>query len=407
MSTTDGNARLARADSTRTEVLALLGRRGPMSRAQMARELELSPGAIGLVTRRLIDQGLVEALDADGATHHSGQGRPGQLLGLVGTAGRAIGAKVAADRLTLVDMRLDGEVVRSGIEPFDATAPLAVAQLASRLQAFARQESVPLLGVGVCVPGMVDRPDLGNVEVPALGWSELALGRHLGGALGVPILVENGVKALAFAESLYGLGRSHRTFSLVTIGRGIGFAHVADGLVQRGAYGRAGEIGHCVVDPRGPRCWCGRTGCLEAFAGQDGLVAAARRKGAIGPRGSVETIARAAARGDAGALTVFADAARRLGRFIAATVATLDPEVLLVAGEGSAHWRYWEPAFLSELRSCAPDWSGAIRVEVDSWEDTSWAQGAAAIVLATPFDQRPAAGGLRHQVLARLVDESA
>ena len=94
-------------DLTRMAVLALLGRSGPASRATIARELELSPPTVSQVTRRLIQQGVLQPLEYE----PSEGGRPGQLLGLVSTAGRAIGVKLTADHLVLVDVRLDGQVV--------------------------------------------------------------------------------------------------------------------------------------------------------------------------------------------------------------------------------------------------------------------------------------------------------
>ena len=97
-------------DLTRTAVLTLLGLRGPISRADMARELDVSPATVTQVTKRLIDQGVLEALDYA----PSSGGRPGQRLGLVGTAGRAVGVKVAADHVAIVDMRLDGQVLPHG-----------------------------------------------------------------------------------------------------------------------------------------------------------------------------------------------------------------------------------------------------------------------------------------------------
>src|ERR1039458_4895761 len=68
-----------------------------------------------------------------------------------------------------------------------------------------------LLGVGVCVPGVVARPDVGDVDADVLGWSGMPLGRDLRRAMGVPVLIENDVKAFAVAQRLYGVGRSRRS----------------------------------------------------------------------------------------------------------------------------------------------------------------------------------------------------
>ena len=215
---------------TRMAVLALLGQRGPASRATIARELDLSPPTVSQVTRRLIQQGVLEPLEYE----PSEGGRPGQLLGLVSTAGRAVGVKLAADHLVLVDVRLDGQVVSTRTEPYDAMADDAIERLVGSVRSFAKGRFSGLLGIGVGVPGVVERPDIGDVDAAVLGWSAMPLGRHLRKAIGIPVLIENDVKALAVAERLYGRGRTRGSFVVITIGRGVGFACVADGTLQRG-----------------------------------------------------------------------------------------------------------------------------------------------------------------------------
>lgn len=392
---------VAGRDLTRTAVLALLGRAGPASRADIARELGLSPATVTQVTRRLIEQGMLEVLDYA----PSNGGRPGQLLGLVGNAARAVGVKVAADHLVIVDVRLDGEVLTGQTLPFDALAPDAISRLATALQPVTlRADDSPLLGVGIGVPGIVDRPDEGTVDAAVLGWSGSSLGRHLRGALGLPVLVENDVKALAVAEILYGPGRTLADFLVVTIGRGVGLAVVADRAVYRGARGGAGELGHIVADPDGPRCACGKRGCLEAFIGGEALVGRARSAGVLSETEGEQRLAMLADDGDAAARAIYADAGQRLASAAGTLITVLDPEMVIIAGEGTAAWSHWEPAFraglAAQLRS-----SQEIPIQVDPWDDTSWAQGAAALVLATPFDLEGFAGQQAGPVLARLTEE--
>jgi predicted NBD/HSP70 family sugar kinase len=380
------------------EVLAFLGRQGPASRATIARELDLSPATVSQAARRLIAQGVVEPL----YFAPSEGGRPGQLLGVVSEAGRAVGVKLAADHIFLVDARLDGQVQATKTEPFNAVAPDAVERLVVSVRGFLRAGRAQLLGVGVCVPGVVGRPDVGVVNAEVLGWAGMPLGSLLRKKVGVPVLIENDVKALAVAERLFGRGRKKANFVVLTVGRGVGFASVAGGVLQRGSDGGAGEIAHVIVAPNGPPCACGQRGCLEAYVGAGGLVVTAREAGVLERGEGLRHLTERAERGDQRARQIFARAAQRLAQAVAPAIAALNPEAILLAGEGTASWQHWDSSFRTVLARRLPHWMRGVPIEVVEWDDTNWARGAAALVLATPFDRHSVAGDQRHQVLARL-----
>jgi predicted NBD/HSP70 family sugar kinase len=204
---------------------------------------------------------------------------------------------------------------------------------------------------------------------------------------------------------LYGHGREVRDFLVLTIGRGVGLSIVTDGTVYRGGSGGAGEIGHFPIEADGPECGCGRRGCLEARIGEDGLVRWARERGVLGPRQSFRALVAAADAGRPDALDLFADAGRLLGQAVAGVANVLDPERIVVLGEGTAHWIHWDGGFRAEFdarRLHRPEPTGVI---VDSWDDRSWAQGAAALVLAAPFDVDGSGGTQAELVVARLHGE--
>lgn len=391
---TDG---LAAGDETRMAVLALLSR-GPASRAAIARELDLSPATVSQITKRLLRQGVVglrELVPSEG-------GRPGQLLGIVGGAAHAIGVKLAADHLVLVDVGLDGQMVATSTARYNALAPDAIPRLVAEVESFLGRGVGRLLGVGIGVPGLVQRPDIGEVEAAVLGWSKLPVGDYLRKALGAPVLVENDVKALAVAEHLYGRGRERKSFVVVTIGRGVGFASFADGVLRRGVHGGAGELAHVVIVPDGATCACGAKGCLEAYVGARGLVTAARAEHVLGPREGLGRLRMLADAGSEQAQQIYALAAERLATAIAGPVAAIDPDVVFVAGEGTSAWSHWDQPFRRTLKRLLPSPIRDVAVEVDEWDESNWAHGAAAIVLATPFDPRALAGRQRIEVLARL-----
>lgn len=391
-----GTRQSARGDLVPSAILGLLGTRGPTSRADVARALDVSPATITQLTKDLIARGLVVELN-----HSPSQGgRPARLLGLVESAVGAIGVKVTADHVAVVDVALDGTVRSSAVHPFDPDAPDAIDTLGHILAAAAAAHEGHLLGIGVGIPGAVDAQASGVVEAPTLGWSDAHVGAVLRSTLGVPVLVENDVNTLAVAERLYGLGREHRTYVVVTIGRGIGCGIVIDGAVYRGAGGGAGEIGHVPMATDGPRCGCGNTGCLEAYIGDDALLRSARAAGVVAP--TTAHLQRLADEGDAAAREVYRTAGAMLGRGLAGVVHTIDPEVVVLLGEGIGAWRHWEPGFEPSFRGHLMPARRGVPFVVEPWDEDKWALGAAALVLATPFDATGAAGDQGRLVRERL-----
>lgn len=400
----------ARADVTRSAVLAHIGAHGPTSRADLARELGVSPALITQHTRQLIADGLLQEL-----SHSPSQGgRPARLLGLVADAGRAIGVKVVADHVAMVESGIDGTVIRSATEPFDASAGTAITHLADLLAAFIARGAAgaPLLGVGVGVPGTVDEQGVGTVDSTQLGWQRVPVGEVLRRELALPVLVENNVNALAMAEALHGQARGHDNVLVVTIGTGVGAGILADGDLLRGRGGGVGELGHLPVAEDGPACSCGSRGCLETLVGERALVGQAREAGLIGPKAGIAALRSLADEGDPAAQQLFSAAGHILGRALAGTINMIDPEIVIILGEGVDAWRHWSFGFEPALRTTVLPRHRAIPVAVETWQDDRWAQGAASLVLATPFDAQGHSGEQGRLVrerltLGRLVDEDA
>ncbi|AYY12048.1 ROK family transcriptional regulator [Actinobacteria bacterium YIM 96077] len=389
----------ARGDLVPSAILGLLGTRGPTSRAEIARSLDINPATVTQVTKGLIARGLVTELDQV----RSQGGRPARLLGLVRSAGGALGAKVTADHVAVVDVELDGSVRSSVSYPFDPDSPTALDQLADILGAAVDDHGERnLLGIGVGIPGSVDEQAVGIVSAPTLGWTDAHVGPILRSTLGVPVLVENDVNTLAVAERLYGVGRSHSSYLVVTIGRGIGCGLVVDGAVYRGAGGGAGEIGHIPITVDGPLCGCGSYGCLEAHIGDAALVRRALESGIVGPRGTSRGLLQAAEDGTEAARQIYAEAGELLGRALAGIVHTVDPEMIIILGEGIEAWQYWEPGFEAAFRRHLIPARRGLTYVVEPWAEDKWALGAAALVLASPFDVLGTSGDQGRLVRERL-----
>ncbi|MEZ0109523.1 putative NBD/HSP70 family sugar kinase [Catenulispora sp. EB89] len=372
-------------DMTRTAVLALLARRGPLSRAQIAELLDLSPATITQGTRRLLAEGL---LVEEAPRPSQGGGRPSIPLALVPESAHTIGIQVAHEHVTGVTCRLDAEVVHSFRHTFDPAAPDALQTLITLIRTEideARHRGLPLAGVGVAVPGIVD-PETGTLRMSVrLGWNGLPLAARLREALGVPVFVDNDISAVTAAERLYGPGADEADFLLAAIGQGIGLGMVLDGAPYRGALGAAGEFGHMPVQPDGPVCVCGNRGCLESLVSTEALLRRAHDAGILPAASDLDDLGTAARNGDPAAVALLQTAATLLGRALAGVVNLLGPRSVVVIGEITALWDLLgEPmhaVLLDHLLPCVRDTT----IEVRPWDDELIAASAARVVLAAPL----------------------
>lgn len=383
-------------DITRSALLAHLGVQGPTSRADLARDLGVSPALVSQNVKALLREGLVEELDMQ----PSQGGRPARLLGLRSQAGYALGVKVAADHVTMVEVTIEGRVLRSATEPIDASFRSILDDVTAHIRSFMDSGGDRnLLGIGVGIPGVVEDEDTGTASSTQLGWANLPLGAHLQRELNLPVLVDNNVNALAIAETLYGRVRDYDEAIVATIGTGIGGALIHLGMVVRGRRGGAGELGHVPYSDDGPRCQCGARGCAEAYIGESALV---EKAVSLGLGESIDAVVAAANRGDEKAVKLFSEAGHIFGRTLAAAVNLLSPDIVVVLGEGAVAWQHWAPGFEPSFRSHLTAHNANVPVMVESWQDDRWAQGAAALVLATPFDNAGQLGEQGRLVRQRL-----
>ncbi len=134
----------------------------------------------------------------------------------------------------------------------------------------ARERDLPLLGVGVSLPGAVDVDQSQVIDSPALGWRNFDLRELWEGRFKLPVRLENKARAAALAESLLGSAQGVGNFIYVSIGTdvraSIDTAMTINGELFRGAHGLGADAGHLVLDPRGEECSCGQRGCWQAMA---------------------------------------------------------------------------------------------------------------------------------------------
>ncbi|MFL5779516.1 MAG: ROK family protein [Chloroflexota bacterium] len=242
-----------------------------------------------------------------------------QLLVGVDIGGSKIAVLVVDDDLTIVGRRrVPTPVGEAGSAPERIEAAIVAA-----LPPGTSLEDVRAVGVGV--PGQVEL-DGGRIALAAnLGWHEFALGELLSHRLGIPVVVENDVRAAAAGIHQRRLIGPVDDLIYLGVGTGIAAGVVLDGRLRRGTRGLAGEIGHAVVDPGGDLCECGMRGCLETVAAGRAI---ARRAG----RTDAGEVFKAAAAGDPLAQTVVEDAGRHLASAIHLLALAYGVDAVVIGG---------------------------------------------------------------------------
>lgn len=231
-----------------------------------------------------------------------------------------------------------------------------------------RGHGVRLRGVGVGAPGLIDarRGVIRRlVNVPG-GWRGVPLKRLLERRLRCPCAIDNDVNAMALGEWTFGAGRGTRHSLYITLGTGVGGGLVIDGRLIHGVSGSAGEIGHMTIALDGPRCACGRVGCLEAFIGTAFILRRAREAMRRGSRiltrlvereptraVTPELLNRAAAAGDRSARRIWDEVGGHLGVGLANLVNLLNPERIVIGGGVANAWRWFAPSMAATIRQQA------------------------------------------------------
>lgn len=137
--------------------------------------------------------------------------------------------------------------------------------------------NMPISGIGIGAPGVVDG-EKGIVRLSGnLGWENKPLAEDLSAKLGIPVTLANDANAAAFGEYVCGAGSDYKSVVLITLGTGVGSGIVLNGKLYEGNEGAGAELGHEVIRMDGEKCACGRRGCFEAYASATALIKQTKR----------------------------------------------------------------------------------------------------------------------------------
>ncbi|MDN5916607.1 MAG: ROK family protein [Pseudonocardia sp.] len=320
------------APATAGEIFRLIRDGEAGTRTEIGRATGLSRTAVAARVDRLLVEGLVTEVVGATATG----GRPAARLVFHATGGTVFALSIGVSRTKAAICDLTGEVLAEDI--LDQPASIgpdkllgdAIPVLEGLLATAGATES-GIRGIGLSIPGTVDGDAGSSVGVPALpSWEGVPLPPLLTGRFPVPVRVDNDVNVMALAEHAAHPGVDD--LLMVKVSTGVGAGVVSGGVLQRGAWGAAGEIGHTPVhDGPGVGCGCGNVDCLEVLAGGAALVrdltAAGRDVQGVA---DVITLVR---HGDPDAVRLVRTAGRRLGEVLAAAVNLINPAVVTIGGD--------------------------------------------------------------------------
>lgn len=292
----------------RARIFETLRKNPGFSRAELARELALSPSTVTEVVEEFLDEGLL----VERPLPPKGQGRPSVALEVEGKRNLVLGWEIDIDRMGVSLMNFHGEVIRKTIlPPAPGTPEAALAVLAEATAPLLKEARIR--AAGVSIPGLVE-PEEGHLTLaPNLGWQNIPLRDQvrerlleLGVPSEAPLVVENEANAAAYG--LYALGNwPVENCAYLNLGVGVGGGLVLGHRVYRGERFHAGEVGHITLDPQGPRCRCGKQGCAEVFLSY--------RRWQEDP-----------------SETLFDEMAERLAQLSALILAVLDPGLVVLGG---------------------------------------------------------------------------
>ncbi|MBI4908713.1 MAG: ROK family transcriptional regulator [Acidobacteria bacterium] len=374
-------------------LLDSIRRRPGISRAEIARQTGFSRTSVTFVVNRLIGKGLVQEQKSEGPSQ---TGRPPSELRLVSTAMMAVGVEISPPESRVVLVNLNGETLEFRSIPWKANSDVLLDEIKDAIRSLAGgRRSRRIIGVGVSLPGSVDKSAGRVIAAESIGWFGIEAGKRLSRGLPWRFWYDNNANLCALAEQWFGNPEANdfRYFVCIRAQGGLGTGVVMDGRILRGMSSAAAEFGHVMLYPDGRLCNCGNRGCWEQYASDAALVRAYReRTGGSAVAGTVNVtneairIVDAALDGDSRSLEALRETARYLALGCVNLIAALNPQAIIFGEPFTRGWKLIEEDIRAELRSRVPPYqlSGLRLIPSRLGPDASML-GAAALVLNSFF----------------------
>lgn len=334
----------------RNNILELIRLNDPISRTELAKRSNLSLPAVMKITDELVARGIV----TDNIKGKSTGGKPPKLLKFNYRAGYIIGVDIDYHRIDAILMDLGANVVQEASHDIHThmTSQMLTDILVRILHSLIEDSGKELnhiLGIGISTMGVSDSAVAASSRHPLYGCDREELRDLLEQIFGLQVYFESSIYAKAIGEKMVGNAQRLENFLFVDFDYEIEAAIVIDRHIYYGDGGKAGAIGHMVVDKNGLRCACGKRGCLNTIAGQKALGERARAVTADLEQGEYSmmldmvyghieqidfyTVIEAAENQDKQALEILMGAVEAVGETLNNLISLLDLETIIVSGK--------------------------------------------------------------------------
>jgi len=384
-------------DINRQIALNVIREHQPISRADLARHLNITRGVVSTLVQELIAQGVIY----EGATGEAARGRKPTFLHIRTRDRLAIAVDVRFSKTYVMLCDFSGRELALEAHDTIFNVPEFIKDLSSRIRRMLKTHSAKATceGIGVVVPGMVDQRTGLILNAPAMGWRGVDLRDKLAAATGLPVHIENSGRACSLAQLWLERGEvtGSNSFVFINVSDGVGVGMVANGELVRGHDHIAGEFGHMPLNLDGPRCMCGSSGCWEAYISN--LATLSRYFGwnlsKLNPNTlrdaeqssfTVLDLITRARGGDAKAIGAIQSTARFIGLGLGTIVNVINPDCIYLAGEITSAWDLIEGTVREALAERAlTEAAGRTPLRVSVTQEPSRLKGAAALIAAPSF----------------------
>ena len=326
-------------------VLELIRASQPISRADLARRSGLGRSTISQIVEQLIDERWVR----EGAMGSLLRGRRPTMVGLNEDL-LAIAVDIHPKQASVALVDLNGRLLSRSLTPLTsdpADSMRLIVDCMQRMHRTAPRKSIE--GIGISLPGRVNPATQRMIFAPNLKWPEFDIKKMVQAKMGLPVIMENDATACLLAELTFARMDGVQNAVLVAVAEGVGTCVLANGQLLSGHNGMAGEFGHILVDPNGPRCGCGQNGCWELFSSSRAALRYYRELRPKVPAIGYRDLLNLAEEGDAAAGQALATQAMWIGRGLRMVIASVSPSTILIAGDLTSAWHRFGPVIEKEV----------------------------------------------------------